>query len=138
MGGWDELYPILILGIFLTLQSSLASLYRSNVVLINSKTLIRWLCLYVDFFVLSINFCCTEQYEQAVSDFKDCLTIQQECLEAEDRLLAETHYQLGLAYTFDTQYDLAIENFKSAAGVIEAKICKWRGSLVFFMHLFQE
>ena len=71
--------------------------------------------------------CSPEQYEQAVSDFKDCLTIQKECLDAEDRLLAETHYQLGLAYTFDTQYDLAIENFKSAAGVIEAKIGKQCG-----------
>lgn len=66
----------------------------------------------------------TEQYDQAILDFKECLAVQKQHLEAEDRLLAETYYQLGLAYTFDKQYDPAIENFKSAASVIEAKIAK--------------
>jgi len=66
--------------------------------------------------------CSSEQYDQAILDFKECLAIQKEYLEAEDRLLAETYYQLGLAYTFDKQYDPAIENFKSAASVIEARI----------------
>ncbi|KAK3090798.1 hypothetical protein FSP39_014727 [Pinctada imbricata] len=64
----------------------------------------------------------TEQYEQAVSDFKECLKIQESVLEAEDRLLAETHYQLGLAYGFDKKYDESITHYKKAIQGIEDKV----------------
>ena len=43
-------------------------------------------------------------------------------LEADDRLLAETHYQLGVAHNLAFQYDESVENFKSAQSVMEAKI----------------
>ena len=33
----------------------------------------------------------TEQYETAIDDFKSCLKIQQDFLEAESRLIAETY-----------------------------------------------
>ncbi|XP_041367047.1 protein HGV2-like [Gigantopelta aegis] len=64
----------------------------------------------------------TENYEQSVADFKECLTLQEKYLEPTDRLLAETHYQLGLAYGFDKQFDCAIEHYKAAVNVIESKI----------------
>ena len=63
-----------------------------------------------------------EQYDSAVGDFKECLKIQKDLLDVEDRCMAETHYQLGLAHTFACQYDDAISNYKIAASVIEAKI----------------
>merc|ERR1712121_493555 len=38
----------------------------------------------------------TEQYETAIDDLNKCLSIQKEHLEPESRLIAETHYQIGL------------------------------------------
>ncbi|XP_050402381.1 histone-binding protein N1/N2 isoform X2 [Patella vulgata] len=64
----------------------------------------------------------TERYEQAISDFKDCLQIQEKHLSPEDRLIAESHYQLGLAYGFNQQYDESIDHYRAAIKVIENKI----------------
>ncbi|KAK3591178.1 hypothetical protein CHS0354_029030 [Potamilus streckersoni] len=66
----------------------------------------------------------TEQYQQAVEDFNQCLKIQKEYMEPEDRALAETYYQLGLAFGFNKQYDQAIESYKTAIKTIEDKIAK--------------
>lgn len=64
----------------------------------------------------------TEQYESAVGDFKECLTVQQSVLDVDDRLLAETHYQLGVAYNMSFQYEESIENFRSAQSTMEARM----------------
>ncbi len=64
----------------------------------------------------------TEQYEQAIEDFKACLKIQTEHLEEDSRLVAETHYQIGLACCFSGKYDESIDNYKKAVEVINAKI----------------
>nr|XP_011451011.2 histone-binding protein N1/N2 isoform X1 [Crassostrea gigas] len=66
----------------------------------------------------------TENYEQALSDFQECLKIQEAELEPDDRLLAETHYQLGLAHGFNKQYDESIDQYRKAIKVMEAKIGK--------------
>lgn len=66
----------------------------------------------------------TENYEQAISDFQECLKIQEAELEPDDRLLAETHYQLGLAHGFNKQYDESIDQYRKAIKVMEAKIGK--------------
>ncbi|XP_062583765.1 protein HGV2-like isoform X1 [Saccostrea cucullata] len=66
----------------------------------------------------------TENYEQAISDFKECLKIQEAELEPDDRLLAETHYQLGLAHGFNKQYDDSIDQYRKAIKVMEAKMNK--------------
>ena len=63
-----------------------------------------------------------EQYEQAMGDFKQCLVVQKTILEPEDRALAETYYQLGLACTYNYKYDDAVENYRNAANIIEAKL----------------
>merc|ERR1712083_1034471 len=62
----------------------------------------------------------TEQYDTAVGDLKECLKVQKEVLDEDDRCLAETFYQLGLAHSFAQQYEEAIVNYKDAARVIEA------------------
>jgi len=69
----------------------------------------------------------TEQYDQAIEDLQACLKIQMEHLEAESRLIAESHYQLGLACVFSTKYNLALEHLRKAVSVINAKMSKLHG-----------
>uniref|UniRef100_A0A2K6CTD2 Nuclear autoantigenic sperm protein n=1 Tax=Macaca nemestrina TaxID=9545 RepID=A0A2K6CTD2_MACNE len=56
----------------------------------------------------------SENYVQAVEEFQSCLNLQEQYLEAHDRLLAETHYQLGLAYGYNSQYDEAVAQFSKS------------------------
>ncbi|XP_029395826.1 nuclear autoantigenic sperm protein isoform X1 [Mus pahari] len=64
----------------------------------------------------------SENYIQAVEEFQACLSLQEQYLEAHDRLLAETHYQLGLAYGYNSQYDEAVAQFGSSIDVIEKRM----------------
>uniref|UniRef100_F7CBN0 Aldo-keto reductase family 1 member A1 n=4 Tax=Equus TaxID=9789 RepID=F7CBN0_HORSE len=64
----------------------------------------------------------SENYVQAVEEFQACLTLQEQYLEAHDRLLAETHYQLGLAYGYNSQYDEAVAQFSKSVEVIERRM----------------
>ncbi|XP_054576377.1 nuclear autoantigenic sperm protein isoform X2 [Eptesicus fuscus] len=64
----------------------------------------------------------SENYVQAVEEFQACLNLQEQYLEAHDRLLAETHYQLGLAYGYNSQYDEAVAQFGKSIEVIEKRM----------------
>ncbi|XP_006839768.1 PREDICTED: nuclear autoantigenic sperm protein [Chrysochloris asiatica] len=64
----------------------------------------------------------SENYVQAVEEFQACLNLQEQYLEAHDRLLAETHYQLGLAYGYNSQYDEAVTQFSKSIEVIEKRM----------------
>ncbi|XP_055885148.1 nuclear autoantigenic sperm protein-like isoform X2 [Biomphalaria glabrata] len=64
----------------------------------------------------------TEQHTIAVEDLLSALKIQQKYLAPDDRLIAETHYQLGLAYGLGKEFKLSIEQYQLAISVIEAKI----------------
>uniref|UniRef100_A0ABI8A1W0 Nuclear autoantigenic sperm protein n=1 Tax=Felis catus TaxID=9685 RepID=A0ABI8A1W0_FELCA len=64
----------------------------------------------------------SENYVQAVEEFQACLNLQEQYLEAHDRLLAETHYQLGLAYGYNSQYDEAVAQFSKSIEVIEKRM----------------
>ncbi|XP_075411667.1 nuclear autoantigenic sperm protein isoform X5 [Tenrec ecaudatus] len=64
----------------------------------------------------------SENYVQAVEEFQACLSLQEHYLEAHDRLLAETHYQLGLAYGYNSQYDEAVAQFSKSIEVIEKRM----------------
>uniref|UniRef100_A0A8D2INT3 Nuclear autoantigenic sperm protein n=1 Tax=Varanus komodoensis TaxID=61221 RepID=A0A8D2INT3_VARKO len=64
----------------------------------------------------------SENYIQAVEEFHSCLTLQQKYLEAHDRLLAETHYHLGLAYHYNNQYDEAVLQFTKSMEVIDKRM----------------
>ncbi|CAJ0953863.1 unnamed protein product, partial [Ranitomeya imitator] len=64
----------------------------------------------------------SENYIQAVEDFLVCLAIQKEHLVEHNRLLAETHYQLGLAYQYSSKHDEAISHFNQSIAVIEKKM----------------
>jgi len=64
----------------------------------------------------------TAQYDQAIEDLNECLKIQQQYLEPESRLIAETHYQIGIACVFSRKYHVALENLRKAVCVINAKL----------------
>lgn len=64
----------------------------------------------------------TEQYDEAIKDLNICLGIQKEHLEADNRLLAETHYQLGLAFSFNKLFAESVASYTAAVTVIEARM----------------
>ncbi|XP_037782385.1 nuclear autoantigenic sperm protein-like isoform X5 [Penaeus monodon] len=64
----------------------------------------------------------SENYSQGIEDFKQCLQIQEKILEEDNRCLAETHYQLGVAHSFSDDFDKAIDSFTAAMKVIEMRI----------------
>lgn len=86
------------------------------------------------FIFLLLFFSSLENYVQAVEEFQACLNLQEQYLEAHDRLLAETHYQLGLAYGYNSQYDEAVAQFGRSIEVIEKRMGEW-ASAVFTMIL---
>ncbi|XP_066297975.1 protein HGV2-like isoform X2 [Branchiostoma lanceolatum] len=71
----------------------------------------------------------TEKYDQAAEDFMSCLKIQQGLLDAEDRLLAESHYQLGLAYSLSKDYDKSIEYYRNSHNVMKSRIGMLQGKI---------
>merc|ERR1712034_25225 len=64
-----------------------------------------------------------ENYSQAVDDIKLCLE-KQKNLPKDSRLVAEIHYQLGVAQGFNAQYDEAVESLNNAITIIKEKIKK--------------
>merc|ERR1739838_697699 len=64
----------------------------------------------------------SETYPQSIEDFQACLKIQEKHMEADDRCLAETHYQLGVAYSFSDDFDKSIASFSKALKIIEDRI----------------
>nr|XP_016848715.1 PREDICTED: nuclear autoantigenic sperm protein isoform X3 [Anolis carolinensis] len=64
----------------------------------------------------------SENYVQAIEEYHSCLNLQQKYLEAHDRLLAETHYNLGLAYHYNDQYDEAVQQFSQSMDVIDKRL----------------
>lgn len=64
----------------------------------------------------------SENYASAIEDLQKCLEIQTASFPADSRSVAETHYQLGVAYTFTTDFKEAIRSFEAAASVIQLRI----------------
>ena len=65
----------------------------------------------------------TERYEEAVNDFTECLKIYEEILDDKnDRLIAEAHYNVALALTFDKKYLEAVKEFEKAVAILEARV----------------
>ncbi|XP_035205156.1 nuclear autoantigenic sperm protein-like [Stegodyphus dumicola] len=58
----------------------------------------------------------------AIKDLTECLTIQKCYLSPDDRSLAETYYQMGLALSENKQYDEALENFKTTMQILQLRI----------------
>merc|ERR1712133_212588 len=62
-----------------------------------------------------------ENYKQAVDDIQDCLK-KQANLPKDARVVAETHYQLGVAQGFNAQFDEAVESLKNAINILKSRI----------------
>jgi len=62
-----------------------------------------------------------ENYKQAVEDIQECLK-KEETMPKDARIIAETHYQLGVAQGFHAQHDEAVESLKSAIKIIQERI----------------
>jgi len=61
-------------------------------------------------------------YPQALEDFQDCLTLQLKHLPPHNRLLAETHYQLGTTLCYTGHYNQAVQHYESSIKVIESRL----------------
>merc|ERR1712042_184076 len=61
-----------------------------------------------------------ENYQQAVEDIKLCLQ-KQEKMPRDARIAAETHYQLGLAQSFNHQFDESVESHKTAIAILKER-----------------
>merc|ERR1711973_33362 len=62
-----------------------------------------------------------ENYKQAVEDIQECLK-KEEGLPKDARVVAETHYQLGVAQGFNAQFDEAVESLKNAINILKSRI----------------
>merc|ERR1712002_1120397 len=56
----------------------------------------------------------TERYDEAITDLETCLKIQCTHLNKDSRLIADTHYQIGVACSLAQRYEMSIEHLKSA------------------------
>ncbi|XP_038130202.1 nuclear autoantigenic sperm protein-like [Cyprinodon tularosa] len=63
-------------------------------------------------------------YTQALEDFQECLKLQLKHLDSDSRLLAETHYQLGVTYSLNLQHAEAIEALNNSISVIKSRLEK--------------
>ncbi|XP_015780165.1 PREDICTED: histone-binding protein N1/N2-like [Acropora digitifera] len=70
-----------------------------------------------------------EQFVDAETDYLKCLELQEKHLEPDDRLIAETAYSLGLAYSLQPSYTKAKEFYSKALAVIELKTFKLEARL---------
>ncbi|KAF9318331.1 hypothetical protein BG003_011430 [Podila horticola] len=72
----------------------------------------------------------SENFEQAVADFREALLVKEARLEADDRQLAEAHYKLALALEFSpAEANKASEHITKAIGVLKLRIEKLNGLL---------
>ena len=59
-----------------------------------------------------------ENYTGAIGDLLECQVLQKQHFEKLDRRIAETHYHLGSAYSFEKRYNNAKKHFESARKII--------------------
>lgn len=72
-----------------------------------------------------------ELYEQACGDIKECIKLQEEQRddERDERFLAESYYQLGLAQQFANLFEDSRESFQRALNILQLKTDKLKGRL---------
>ncbi|XP_061587464.1 histone-binding protein N1/N2-like [Cololabis saira] len=61
-------------------------------------------------------------YTQALEDFQACLALQVTHLPPDSRLLAETHYQLGMTYGLTHRYGQTVTELSSSISVITSRL----------------
>ncbi|KAF9189816.1 hypothetical protein BGZ50_000564 [Haplosporangium sp. Z 11] len=72
----------------------------------------------------------SENFDQAVADFREAIKVKETRLEPDDRQLAEAHYKLALALEYSpTEPEKAQEHIHKASTVLKARIQKLNGLL---------
>ncbi|KAF8932873.1 hypothetical protein BGZ58_006749 [Dissophora ornata] len=67
----------------------------------------------------------SENFEQAVADFREAIAVKEARLDPDDRQLAEAHYKLALALEYSpTESDMAHEHINKAITVLRSRIEK--------------
>lgn len=64
----------------------------------------------------------SENFPTAVSDIKSGLEIMNQLTEKNQRILAQTHYKLGIALSTNAQMDEAVEQFTSSLHMLKSRI----------------
>jgi len=62
-----------------------------------------------------------ENYAQAVEDLKACLS-KQDSLPKDSRIVAETHYQLGVSQGYNNQFEDAVSSLNTAINILKVRI----------------
>lgn len=73
-----------------------------------------------------------ELYEQAIVDITESIRLQEEEQVAvrDERLLAETYYQIGLAQQFNNQFKIALDSYQRSINILQIRIDKLKHELV--------
>jgi nuclear autoantigenic sperm protein len=73
-----------------------------------------------------------EIYDQAVTDITESIRVQEEVAagERDERMLAESYYQLGMARQFNNQFVEANDAYQRSINIVQLKIEKLRGRLL--------
>jgi len=64
----------------------------------------------------------TEHYEQAIGDFKECLEYQKQIMPLDDRRIAESYYNIGLAYSLDNKFAESLEWYRKSVETLKTRI----------------
>lgn len=72
---------------------------------------------------IDLSSCCTEKFNEALSDYEKAIEIKQSVLEDDNRELAEAHYKYALALEFSTEKaDQALPELQKAVNVLKKRI----------------
>lgn len=72
-----------------------------------------------------------ETYEQANTDITESIKLQEEQTgeQRDERMLAESYYQLGLAQQFNNQFTEANESYQKSVNIVQLRVEKLKGKL---------
>jgi len=70
-----------------------------------------------------------EIYEQAITDVTESIRLQEELEQRDERMLAESYYQLGLAQQFNNLFTEANETYQKSINIMQLRIEKLNGRL---------
>jgi tetratricopeptide (TPR) repeat protein len=72
-----------------------------------------------------------ELYDQALIDIKESIRMQEEkeAVERDERMLAESYYQFGLAHQFSEQFQVAGEQYQKSINILQIRIDKLKGMI---------
>ncbi|XP_061696284.1 histone-binding protein N1/N2-like [Syngnathoides biaculeatus] len=68
-------------------------------------------------------------FHQALEDFRECLSLRLKHSDSDSRLVAEAHFQLGLTFHLNRQYEEAVDALDCAVRVVKSRLDKLREAM---------